>query len=875
MLPKISDSRRHKFNAVCKGLAVLLLALTLKWFPDADGQTTTDASLFTDNSQSKIGLSLSNAFARREQLTAELRSNLAISYNDLPLCIQLCTQTIQTAEACNDVAVAAVARMQRSLALLRNSGFEDARHDFEQAIPYEISRHEPELGLLFQIPRATVELSVNRSSDRLGLFEDFIEAAEGVADPEILDYARFELMIAAAQSGRSSRRSGGEIWTLAAISAPHNVQLTELSQLRELKQKRVFTSEHSAEHASLDTQILRLPAKLRLGNAPRRFEAEAELLAASVQEEQGRNEAAVASLNNARTLLADAGDLSLAACIDSRIAAVEQKQGQDKAMRSSLSRAMNDIHLITLPPVLSEMMRTGSQDSEIASQQFSGGSRLSAVIQTRMGQIKSNGLWLREAVQSSQTVRLQAMLDETAEQGANLTNELDSVSEARQFYLRVSGIGFLASLALAAFLLRERKRLRKLNERLLSEIEARETASRERERMELHLAQSARLDSLGDLAGGIAHDFNNLLVGVLGNAELLRYSNQVSGNATEYLDGITKSAETAAELSRKMLAYAGKQPAQKTAVELNTLVEKMLPLFRPGSGTPHKIMFIPSAQPVYTEADEGQLEQILLNLVTNSVHAVCQSRGTISIQVGTETIDDVASDPFLFGHRKTGGDFSWFEISDDGSGIVDSELARVFEPFYSTKPRTSSHGFGLAVVYGHVNRHNGLIRLTSTTDVGTKFRILLPRQSEFHALQLPPTTVAPQQANSNPLSVVIVDDQLSVLQVAERSLQSHNWTVHCFSSASDAMEFLSDEPDVNCLVIDLIMPGITGAVMLEELEQRGLHIPVVVMSGYSPTDIDDLRRFPTIASFLQKPFRPEELQQAISAAVSCPPVPFE
>ena len=615
------------------------------------------------------------------------------------------------------------------------------------------------------------------------------------------------------------------------------------------------------------TEILSLPQLLNECGAARRHQFEAGLLAATMLQRNGQLKDSLETLTAARHIMLSAGDFAAVTLADIRIGTVQHSLGQDSSARDALISAAEHMQLITAPSTLTQLSSTGSQISFFAKPLPLHGTNLSTAVQMRFLDIQKQARWMRDIVRDSKALQLQTLLAETSSRGFVLETQRDAAMQAREYYLRLTGVGLVACIGLALFLLRERRLLRKLNSQLHAEILAREKAAEERERLDLHLAQSERLESLGDLAGGIAHDFNNLLVGVLGNAELLRYTEDISDRAAEYLNGITTAAETAADLSRKMLAYAGKQPAQKTNVELNQLVQRMLPLFRSGAGVQHNVEFFPSTHPVYTEADAGQLEQILLNLVTNAAHAMSNRIGTIQIRVGCELVDEIACDPSLFGNRREGGDFAWFEIADCGRGISETHLTRVFEPFYTTKDHSQSHGFGLAIVFGHVNRHAGLIRLKSTRDVGTTFRILLPRLSEFHTEGLRVGGDLSSPVLPKLVTAVIVDDQLQVLQFVERLFQSNQWSAHCFLTASEALEFLSEGHAVDCLLIDLMMPGVDGASMVEELEHQGLEIPVVLMSGFSETNMNDLFRFRCVSSLLKKPFRAAELVKAISAAV--------
>ena len=823
------------------------------------------------SAESAVGTS--DKLPLHHELVEQLRRNLAAYYKDIPLCIQQCTATINAAQQTDDVVILAIARMQRSAALLRCYGFEDCRPDFECALRVRIDPNEPELVLLYEIARTTVEHAVYSQTECLKQLQNAADAAANAAHSDVQFAAEFELAVRSMKAQRvtpSIQRVPVLLATMhgTAISR-ESVQDQFLSVLRQPTMSNDTTEVDELNRGVFyRTEILNLPDSLRESGAAPRFQFEASLLAATMLQKNGQHAASLAVLTAARHIMLDAGDLSAVTLTDIRIGTALHSLGLDSSARDALISAAEHLQLITAPSTLTQLSSTVSQISSFSKPLPSHQAKLSAAVQMRFLDIQKQGRWMRNIVRDSSALQVQTRLAETSSRGIVLQSERDIAMQAREFYLRLTGIGLVACIGLAAFLLRERWRLRQLNSQLHREILAREKASEERERLDLHLAQSARLESLGDLAGGIAHDFNNLLVGVLGNAELLRYTEDISDRAAEYLNSITTAAETAADLSRKMLTYAGKQQAQKTTVELNQLVQRMLPLFLSGAGMQHTVEFIPSMHLVYTEADDRQLEQILLNLVTNAAHAMSNRTGTIRIRVGTELVEQIAADPSLFGNRQKSGDFAWFEITDCGSGIPETHLTRIFEPFYTTKDDAQSHGFGLAIVFGHVNRHAGLIRLTSTKDVGTTFRILLPRLSEFHTESLRVGGDLSFHALPKFVSAVIVDDQLHVLQFVQRLFQANHWSAHCFLTASEALEFLSEGHTPDCLLIDLMMPCIDGTSMLEELEQRGSEIPVVLMSGFSETSMSELLRFRCVSSLLEKPFRPAELMQAISAAVS-------
>lgn len=873
---KFARDLRKTFTLPAVCIAVLWFGSAPTWGMEADigaaRRPLDDLHAPDDRPAAASATGTGRKLLSHPELVERLHRNLAAYYEDIPLCIEQCTETIHAAQQVDDAAILATARMQRSAANLRCLGFEACRPDFEQAICVRINSHQPEIALFYEIARTAVEHTVYSRADSLDRLRSVTDAAAYVAPADVLYAAEFELAARSTIETRletPSLPSSRILTTMRTASfstqTPEHLFLSVLQQ--PVASNEALVSDELERVDSPRPEILRLPELLKASGAARRFQFEARLLAATVLERSDRFESALETLVAARNIMQDAGDSTAVTLTDIRIGTVQSRLGQVAAAKDALISAARHIELITAPSTLTQMSGTGSQIPFFSQRLSSHQANLSAVIQSRFLDIQKQARWMQKTVRGNTALQLQRMLADTALHGAVLETERDSAMRARELYLRLTGIGLLACVGLTLFLLRERRRLRKLNSRLQAEIVERGKATEERERLDLHLAQSVRLESLGDLAGGIAHDFNNLLVGVLGNAELLRYTEQISDRAEEYLNGITVAAETAADLSRKMLAYAGKQPAEKRPVELNQLVERMLPLLRSGAGVRQHVEFLQSPFPVFTEADDGQLEQILLNLVTNASHAMTNCKGTITIRVGTELLEQIISDPSLFGIRREGGDFAWFEVSDCGSGIPESQLTRVFEPFYTTKDHSQSHGFGLAIVYGHVNRHDGLIRLTSTKDLGTTFRIMLPRLSEFHVDNHRVNRASASLAIPKLLTAVVVDDQVQVLQFVQRVFQTNQWTAHCFLSASEALEFLSEAPAVDCLVMDLMMPGVDGASMLEELEQRGLKTPVVLMSGFFEQNTNDLFRFSCVSSLLEKPFRPADLVKAIHTAV--------
>jgi CheY-like chemotaxis protein len=294
----------------------------------------------------------------------------------------------------------------------------------------------------------------------------------------------------------------------------------------------------------------------------------------------------------------------------------------------------------------------------------------------------------------------------------------------------------------------------------------------------------------------------------------------------------------------------------------------MLPLLRAGLGGRHSILFDPDPIPLQTEGDAEQIDQILLNLVTNAAQAMIDVQGTILIRTGCDFLPDVPVDTPTFGNRRTGGEFVWFEVIDSGKGIATSDYARVFQPFFSTRSKPDGHGFGLSVVYGHVNRHDGLIQLTSFPGEGSRFRILLPRS-------VMPARVEPVGSHPSALStisrvtrIVAVDDQTETLEVIGRTIELIGGKADLFTCATDALEYLVEHKEADCLLLDLVMSPVDGPSMLEVLHEKGIHLPVILMTGCSTDRIPAVTSDLQVHAVLQKPFRPEELISMVNDLLS-------
>ncbi len=793
---------------------------------------------------------------------SQLNRNGRILDEDIPRCISLCTETIEQAQLAGEDAVVAAAMMQRSAASACHSGIEHGVDDFRGALEMFPVTVTADIQLLFTQAlffrqklmgvEQTAFIPIPAEMDHDGKYLEVDQSirmrllcdvaasrvdAEGKCLETLLPclpmqplttshelYARIELIRLKNQARNGAQKSVG--WMLSSV--------TEL--LRRDRQQPVTRA--------LRVEMLLLAAGLHLAADN-----------CTLAEDCLRQALSEANLLGCKS--------TIAACEIERMEIIAWSDPGQYYHRG-MQAVEKMIPAINSPDLLERLYKICSSR---ASGDFSTRATLRMLLDERVESVEFCALSSSQALGRWNTNRVSQML---ALQAQRISAAQLRADKAGQRSLTIARIGFGVFCALAIILLRERWLLRNMNRRLKTEILNTDRQRMLKERMELRLAQTERLESLGALAGGIAHDFNNLLVGVIGNADLLRHMEPVSVGGMQCLDGIIRSAETAAGLSRKMLAYAGKQPAMKRVIDLNDTVERMLPLLRAGLGGRHQIAFIPGDGTLLAEVDAEQVDQILLNLVTNAVHATGDNFSIIEVTTGCTFLSGVPVDTPTFGNRRIGGPFVWFEVADQGRGIAEADLARVFEPFYTTKEKSPGHGFGLAVVYGHVNRHDGLIQLTSGVGQGSRFRILLPHSSKTLYTPGDSSDRRMPVATNAPMHVVALDDQRDVLDVVEWSLQTISGQCTSFTCATSALEFLAENHPVDCLLLDMMMPVVDGPSVLEELSNKGIQVPVVLMSGYSSENLGDFSRLPLVRAVLQKPFRPEDLIAVLRRAMAAP-----
>jgi signal transduction histidine kinase/CHASE1-domain containing sensor protein/CheY-like chemotaxis protein len=388
------------------------------------------------------------------------------------------------------------------------------------------------------------------------------------------------------------------------------------------------------------------------------------------------------------------------------------------------------------------------------------------------------------------------------------------------------------------------------------EITERKIAEAKRGEMERKLLETQKLESLGVLAGGIAHDFNNLLTGIVGNAGLVRLELPPDSPPATHIRQIESAALRAAELCQQLLAYAGKGRFLVESLDLNELIEGTLSLLRLSVGKQaHLQLELGHALPTVM-ADATQIRQIVMNLVINAADAIGAQPGVITLRSGSRYVRANefaawAADPGL-----PEGEYAFLEIGDTGCGMPPETLRRIFEPFFTTK--FAGRGLGLAAVLGIVRGHRGALQVTSELGRGSVFTLFLPAGSAPVPVESGGRPAATAWQHSG--TVLVVDDEECVRTVTEYVLATFGFDTVAAADGEAALATFAAEPDRFVFVLlDLVMPGLSGKQVLVRLRQIRPKQRVLLVSGYSDNDSASPFASDGCTAFLQKPYTREVL----------------
>lgn len=380
----------------------------------------------------------------------------------------------------------------------------------------------------------------------------------------------------------------------------------------------------------------------------------------------------------------------------------------------------------------------------------------------------------------------------------------------------------------------------------------------EHKRLEEQLRQSQKMEAIGRLAGGVAHDFNNLLTSMLGHAALALESTSLDEPSRSDIEMIQRSAERAADLTFQLLAFARRQLIEPKVLNLNELIFSIHKMLRRLIGENIELVILPAPELGWVKADPGQLEQILLNLSINARDAM-PNGGKLII----ETTNITLTQKQIWEHAEIKpGEYIILTVSDTGIGMSEEVKARIFEPFFTTKAEGRGTGLGLATCFGIIKQNNGHIWLSSEENKGTTFRVYLPRVVAAGRQLSPPveTTGLPQGTET----ILLVEDDALVRGLAARVLNRQGYHLLEAANGHEALSFIHEYGhDIQLLISDLVMPGVSGKALAEQLQAAHPGVKILFISGYTDHIINHHGILEAGIHFLQKPFLPIKLARKV------------
>ncbi|MHB8488569.1 MAG: hybrid sensor histidine kinase/response regulator [Candidatus Dormibacteria bacterium] len=399
-------------------------------------------------------------------------------------------------------------------------------------------------------------------------------------------------------------------------------------------------------------------------------------------------------------------------------------------------------------------------------------------------------------------------------------------------------------------------------------------AQLERDRLERQLHQSQRLESLGQLAGGVAHDFNNLLAAILNyvsfvdeeiNAEIATRPTHDTTRLIAVLDDVSQigaAAERAARLTHQLLAFGRREIIKPEIIDFNTIVGEVDGLLRTTIGEHVELITRCASDLDHVLADRGQMEQVLLNLAVNARDAM-PTGGTLIIDTDNFMVDAAYA---ALDQRLQAGPHVRLRVADTGTGMDRDTVERAFEPFFSTKAKEKGSGLGLATVYGIVNQAGGMVDLESALGTGTTITILLPSVVSPAA---PPDVLRPATRRSHGgETILVVEDEDLVLDVARRILTRHGYRVLAARGGSEALALIGGHRGtIHLLLTDVVMPGLTGRQVAERVTELRPKIRVLYMSGYPESVITSQGVVQRGIHLVSKPFVASDLLDHVRATL--------
>jgi CheY-like chemotaxis protein len=356
---------------------------------------------------------------------------------------------------------------------------------------------------------------------------------------------------------------------------------------------------------------------------------------------------------------------------------------------------------------------------------------------------------------------------------------------------------------------------------------------------------------------------------IVGHLDLLEALVGVRADARKRIQTAQRAALRAADLTKRLLAVARRQQLHPVPTLVNVLLTELLEMLPRTLGRDVRIETQFAADLPPAQIDPAGLENALLNLALNACDAM-PGGGTLTFATRLVQLD--AAYPPVHAGEIRPGPYVWLAVSDTGQGMPRAILEKVFEPFFTTKPRDKGTGLGLAMVYGFVTQSNGHIRIYSESGHGTSVHLYLPVATQAPAVAAPAPVPSPG-ASPGQGTVLVVDDEVELLEVAVTYLQAMGFTVLSAGDAPSALELVACTPELDLLLTDVIMPGINGVALAQQIRQQHPDIPVIYVSGFPSSILVERRQLHVDGPLVNKPYRRDELAAAVHQAFAgrhCP-----
>ena len=398
------------------------------------------------------------------------------------------------------------------------------------------------------------------------------------------------------------------------------------------------------------------------------------------------------------------------------------------------------------------------------------------------------------------------------------------------------------------------------------DISERRLADAERDKLETRLRQAVKLEAIGTMAGGIAHDFNNILAAILGYGDMARNAAAEGSTLKRYVGNVLAAAHRAKALIDQILTYGRSNRGQRTVVNMDEVMEETLDLLRVSVPQDIELSTVPAGRPTAVIADPTHIHQLIMNLCRNAEHAMpAGGRLTVSLDVIDANEDAVLSHGSL-----PAGRYVRLRVEDTGCGMTPEIAARIFEPFFTTRESGTGTGLGLALVQGIVTDLGGAIDVASRLGLGSTFDIYLPR-SDAETIEKAGDAVPLPRGNGE--RVLLVEDEKPLMLLTEEMLAALNYEPAGFTRPSEALEEFSADPTrFDAVVLDQLMPGMTGTELARQMRLSRADIPVVLISGYSGPVLTQQALSAGIEHILTKPLDLRQIAEALSKVLAREPV---